>query len=615
MRCALSLLPDPHSLLAAGLVLLSGCGGGGGGEAAAPAPPPPAAPTFASLGSNGSFEQGLTGWTQLGSTSGVQFSLVTDAKQGGSALRVSGRSRLDHGPGQNLFSSQLAAAQGTPFTTRFWIKVDAPAMARCLVSLTTDQGTSRLVLAEAVVRSADQWVEVEGTVPLAWSGTLTQAALEFSVGQPAEQIHPSFTLDDVRIQRDGDADGLPDTNEPGAAATSADRDGDGLPDGWETRQSLDPDRADASADADGDGFTNHQEYWAATNPQDAASRPGIPCTSGADARVATIVRNLALLPSLSVNRVVSGQHLTGISSQGGLAGEYAANVQALKDQTGYWPGLLSLQYEGGDATVGPLQEDRVGPYAKDWAAAGGLVLIKFQPFDPWSLAIQSTAGDPHVDLPGLLDPATGHPANLAANTAAHDRWMDWLDRMATALDKLQQAGVVVLWRPLSEMNASSHWHSRQPRDAWIALWRHMHDYFGRQRGLKNLVWVYEGDAFAHANVPADYYYPGDDVVDLMGHNLYDDDWVLPHDLHGIFRRYPKIYGFPQAGSSAIRDGSWDNLVLIQGIRARFPRASLFCTWNDFSNGGTFNARSMVSQRNAAALLSDPWVITREELGW
>ncbi len=103
----------------------------------------------------------------------------------------------------------------------------------------------------------------------------------------------------------------------------------------------------------------------------------------------------------------------------------------------------------------------------------------------------------------------------------------------------------------------------------------------------------------------------------MLYNFYDDDWVLPYDLNATFRRYPKIYGFPQAGSGAIRDGSWDNMIMINGIRQRNPRASFFVTWNDFYTGGgnTFNARSMVSQTNALPLLNDPWVITREEIHW
>ena len=570
------------------------------------------------LGGNGSFEQGLTGWTQLGKNMGVQYSIVTDAIDGSSAARVTNRSQISHTPGQNLLSNLLVDANGTPVTTQFWVKLDAPGMARLLVNLTNDVGAStRLILAEQVVRTANIWVYVTGTATLAWSGTLTAAILEFNIGQPAENVYPGFTLDDIRIERDADADGLPDLKESASDANNSDRDHDGLPDDWEVRYALtgliNPNIADANLDPDTDGFSNHQEYWAATDPLIVTSKPGIPSVTGANANATAVTKYLALLPSLADNRVVSGQHITGTPSLGGLAGEFTSNVQALFDKTGKWPGILSMQYEGADSAIGPLQVNLVNPFATDWAAAGGLVLIKFQPFDPWTLAINSPSGNSYVDLVGLLNPAAGNPVNLAANTAANALWLDWLNQIATGLDQLQQAGVVVLWRPLSEMNNVAHWHSRQPRDPWIAVWRQMHDYFTNTRNLKNLIWVYEGDGFAHGSVPADYYYPGDDVVDLMGHNFYDDDWMLPYDLNAIFRRYPKIYGFPQAGSQGIRDGTWDNMILINGIQQRFPRASIFCTWSDFYKGNIFNARSIVSQTNAASLLNDPWVVTREEI--
>ncbi len=581
------------------------------------------AAAFMELAGDGSFEQGFAQWTPVGTSYGVQYTLVSDAVHGSKAVRVTNRMQSTDAPRQNLLPATLANISGIPFTSRFRIKLDAPGMARCVMNLTSTLAdgrsvTQKLILAEQVVRTANAWVEVSGTVTLTWDGTLGGANIVFDVSQPAEQVYPAFTLDHLRVQRDSDADGLPDLDETVAGTLTADRDDDGLPDGWESDYFkvglLDPEVADAGLDADGDGFSNHEEFWAATDPLDPASKPGVPCTAGATAKVQAITRYLALLPSLSTNRVLSGQHITGVPAYGGLSGEFASNVQALFTKTGKWPGILSMQYEGADATIGPLQTGLVNPLAIDWAAQGGLLIIKYQPFDPWTLAISSPSGGSHVDLVGLLNPAAGNPANLAANQLANTRWLDWLDQIATGLDQLQQSGVTVLWRPLSEMNNGSHWHSRQPREAWIALWRHMHNYLSNTRGLKNLVWAYESDGTAHAVVPADYYYPGNDVIDFMGHNLYDDDWALGYDLNAIFRRYPKIYGFPQAGSASVRDGSWDNLTMINGIRERFPRASLFCAWNDFyAGGGVLQLRSIVSQSNASALLNDPWVITRDEI--
>lgn len=186
---------------------------------------------------------------------------------------------------------------------------------------------------------------------------------------------------------------------------------------------------------------------------------------------------------------------------------------------------------------------------------------------------------------------------------------------ADGLTALKTSGVVVLWRPFSEMNGAHFWHGHEKRSAWIALWRHMYDYFTQVRDLDNLIWVYEADKGPHDKTAVDYYYPGDDVVDVFSHNFFDDDWRLPFDSDELLRRHPKVSGFAQTGSENHRDGSWSNTVVIDAIQLLYPRCSFFAAWNSFSNGGTYVALAIADQLGDIPLMSNVWVVTRDDLSW
>lgn len=146
---------------------------------------------------------------------------------------------------------------------------------------------------------------------------------------------------------------------------------------------------------------------------------------------------------------------------------------------------------------------------------------------------------------------------------------------------------------------------------------HMHDYLTIERGLHNLLWVYEADKSAHGMIPVDYYYPGDDYVDVAGHNLYSDDWVLSFDANEVFRAYPKVYAFPQAGPKNQVDGSWTNPTMMTQIRSRYPRASMLCAWDTFTtwkNGqSVLKHKAIVDNAGADLLMHDPWAVTRDDL--
>ena len=66
--------------------------------------------------------------------------------------------------------------------------------------------------------------------------------------------------------------GTPNPGRDNRQADGEDSDGDGIPDGWEKANGLNPIvAADAAEDSDNDGLSNLAEYYAGTDPQNAAS--------------------------------------------------------------------------------------------------------------------------------------------------------------------------------------------------------------------------------------------------------------------------------------------------------------------------------------------------------
>jgi len=87
-----------------------------------------------------------------------------------------------------------------------------------------------------------------------------------------------------------------------------------------------------------------------------------------------------------------------------------------------------------------------------------------------------------------------------------------IDSIAEELKKLDEAGVPVLWRPLHEASGGWFWWGATGADAYIKLYRLMYDRLTSHHDLHNLIWVWNGQS-------ADWY-PGDDVVDIIGWDIY-----------------------------------------------------------------------------------------------
>lgn len=89
--------------------------------------------------------------------------------------------------------------------------------------------------------------------------------------------------------------------------------------------------------------------------------------------------------------------------------------------------------------------------------------------------------------------------------------------IAKQLLRLQKAGVPVLWRPLHEASGGWFWWGAKGAEACKQLWIHLYNELTYTYGCNNLIWVWNGQDAC--------WYPGDEYVDIIGQDVYEDKHV------------------------------------------------------------------------------------------
>lgn len=336
----------------------------------------------------------------------------------------------------------------------------------------------------------------------------------------------------------------------------------------------------------------------------------------------------------TVDGVVSGQnvgHGSQAADTSGLLG-YQRLIGQLAQQTGHYAGLVGLDYEH-DFIFTPQQLAQANQVLIGHAQRGGLVTVNFSPQSPWLNDESDIAANPGVwtntrtdngqlngvTLSDILDPTT--PAGQA--------WQRKLTRIADALTQLRDAGVVVLWRPMQEMNGYWFWWGttlqKDNASIYIQLWRTMFQYFTQVRHLDNLLWVYSPATYptdpaqqiAQNIRSAAWSYPGDAYVDIVAGTSYDDNLLIPN--YQDYLQIPKVIGEgeygPNLSGTHVLNGDFDTSLYASRLQQDYPAVAYWLSWHDYSLSDTQTAHlSLIGNQNATSLLNNPYVINTDTLG-
>lgn len=177
--------------------------------------------------------------------------------------------------------------------------------------------------------------------------------------------------------------------------------------------------------------------------------------------------------------------------------------------------------------------------------------------------------------------------------------------VAVQLQKLQAAGVPVLWRPLHEASGGWFWWGASGGEAFKRLWNHVYDQLVKAHGLHNLVWVWNGQN--------DAWYPGDDTVDAVGWDIYGND----KEYYAYPDTWRLAQSIPRANAKLVtlsENGPIPDPELL--ISQKVPW-SWFMTWNDGDKGNPaddfFSGPKFMDDAFKKRVYNHPYVLTLDEL--
>jgi len=207
------------------------------------------------------------------------------------------------------------------------------------------------------------------------------------------------------------------------------------------------------------------------------------------------------------HKVISG--VMTLKSLSTTTGSEQNEISWLYEKTGKKPALLGLDFMD---HVGAIQSDWINnpDIIKDaisWKNNRGIVAFCWHWRDPshktYEFYTQGTDFDPRK----IFEP----------NSDEYKAMMRDMDIIAGYLKELQDNNVAVLWRPLHEASGGWFWWGSQGADACKKIWQVMFDKFTKEHGLNNLIWVWTSEATDNARN----WYPGDEYVDIIGLDVYD----------------------------------------------------------------------------------------------
>lgn len=253
----------------------------------------------------------------------------------------------------------------------------------------------------------------------------------------------------------------------------------------------------------------------------------------------------------------------------GMYWRYQQGRSDVKEVAGDYPAIYGWELgnieHGLPYNLDSVPFDKMKNFIREGYDRGGVITLSWHLDNPLNgeSAWDTTPGSVKAALPG---------------GEKHELYKSWLDNLAAFIRELKSAkgtAIPVLFRPYHELTGNWFWWCKNtctPAEFKL-LWRFTVDYLRQQKSLHSLLMVYSPADFSSKD---DFlqYYPGDDMVDVVGFDSYmhgsDSEFIKNVDhrlaiLEEIAKEKNKIPAFAETGYEAIPNPNWWTEVLWKAI--------------------------------------------------
>ena len=265
---------------------------------------------------------------------------------------------------------------------------------------------------------------------------------------------------------------------------------------------------------------------------------------GCTGTTATVSGLLTHLQASARSNILSSQQTHGNFS----------DLNACINQLGIHPGIATGDY---NMDGSPVFDFSVNTNLINYWKAGGLVGLGHNTPNP--ITGGGSGDTSNIDAAQMITPGTGQYNSLLAK----------IDQLAGGLVALKNAGVIVIFRPLLEMDGNWFWWGTGnfSGSQFQALYRIFHDRLVISNGLNNLAFVFSTNGTFSPTT----YYPGDQYVDIVGFDAYTDTLASTYGgVYDVMRSaFPnKLFALTEFGSGNPSAGnpSYNAQTLFSDIR-------------------------------------------------